>query len=100
MRWPLVWLFIPVSSFLSKKCDSLLETDSGHFLVDTIRVRIQTYPSDKPLPTSLSRLVGAPIVPKLYAGLPVALGFSVPALAVYLTTYEGRYPPWGMNWGI
>lgn len=56
--------------------------------LDTVRVRIQTYPSEKPLPTSLRGLVGAPILPKLYAGLPVALGFSVPALAVYLTTYE------------
>jgi hypothetical protein len=58
--------------------------------VDTVRVRIQTYPPGKPLPTSLRSLIGAPALPKLYAGMPVALGFSVPALAVYLTTYEGK----------
>lgn len=58
--------------------------------MDTVRVRVQTYPPGKPLPTSLRGLVGTPMLPKLYAGLPVALGFSVPALAVYLTTYEGE----------
>ncbi|KAG8775162.1 hypothetical protein FRC19_001930 [Serendipita sp. 401] len=56
--------------------------------LDTIRVRIQTYPSDKPLPRSLGGLLNGAPVSRLYAGLPIALGFSVPALAVYLTTYD------------
>ncbi|KAG8831215.1 hypothetical protein FRC17_003464 [Serendipita sp. 399] len=56
--------------------------------VDTIRVRIQTYPSDRPIPRSLNGLVGSSPLSKLYAGLPIALGFSIPALAVYLTTYD------------
>ena len=62
---------------------------NAHLSVDTIRVRIQTHPSGTPVPLSLRTLVGHPILPRLYAGLPVALGFSVPALATYLTTYDG-----------
>ena len=57
--------------------------------VDTIRVRVQTWPSSSPVPRSLNLLVGKPILPKLYAGLPVTIGFSAPALAVYYTTYDG-----------
>lgn len=56
--------------------------------LDTIRVRIQTHPPGTPVPLSLRMLVGHPILPRLYAGLPVALGFSIPALATYLTTYD------------
>ena len=60
-------------------------------LVDTIRVRVQTWPSSSPVPRSLNLLVGKPILPKLYAGLPVTIGFSAPALAVYYTTYDGTF---------
>ncbi|PVF93102.1 mitochondrial carrier [Serendipita vermifera] len=68
-------------------CSALASRTIVHPL-DTIRVRIQTYPPGKSLPKSIGGLVGTPALPKLYAGLPVALGFSVPALAVYLTTYD------------
>ncbi|KAG0150253.1 hypothetical protein CROQUDRAFT_73335 [Cronartium quercuum f. sp. fusiforme G11] len=53
--------------------------------MDTIRLRIQTHhgPTRPPLrqliPSSAS---------ELYAGLPVALFFSVPALSIYLSSYE------------
>ncbi|BGP31400.1 hypothetical protein JCM10296v2_003164 [Rhodotorula toruloides] len=53
--------------------------------LDTIRIRIQT--AGHPVPP-LRELVPAPRVRGLYAGLPVAIGFSVPALSVYLATYE------------
>ena len=54
-----------------------------------MRVRVQTWPSSSPVPRSLNLLVGKPLLPKLYAGLPVTIGFSAPALAVYYTTYDG-----------
>lgn len=60
-------------------------------LVDTVRVRVQTWPSSSRVPRSLNLLVGKPILPKLYAGLPVTIGFSAPALAVYYTAYDGMY---------
>lgn len=53
--------------------------------LDTIRLRIQTQLNSSPkslrqiIPTSAS---------ELYAGLPVALLFSVPALSIYLSSYE------------
>lgn len=86
MHLHLVWLFILVSIDISEISFFTLNA-----VVDTIRVRIQTWPSSKPLPRSLDGLIGKPIMPRLYAGLPVALGFSVPALAVYLTTYDGKH---------
>jgi hypothetical protein len=57
--------------------------------VDTLRIRVQTWPG-KVVPP-LHELVPRPRVRTLYAGLPVALGFSVPALSIYLSTYEGTY---------
>ncbi|GAA5986863.1 hypothetical protein JCM10908_000929 [Rhodotorula pacifica] len=53
--------------------------------LDTIRIRIQT--AGHPVPP-IRELVPAPRLASLYAGLPVAIGFSVPALSVYLATYE------------
>ncbi|GAA5952536.1 hypothetical protein JCM8115_003629 [Rhodotorula mucilaginosa] len=53
--------------------------------LDTIRIRIQT--AGYPVPP-IRELVPAPRLASLYAGLPVAIGFSVPALSVYLATYE------------
>ncbi|GAA5963811.1 hypothetical protein JCM3765_004025 [Sporobolomyces pararoseus] len=53
--------------------------------LDTLRIRIQTAGAVIP---PLRQLVPAPRIQNLYAGLPVAIGFSVPALAVYMTTYE------------
>ncbi|POY73744.1 hypothetical protein BMF94_3282 [Rhodotorula taiwanensis] len=53
--------------------------------LDTIRIRIQT--AGHPVPP-IRELVPTPRLASLYAGLPVAIGFSVPALSVYLATYE------------
>lgn len=91
-RWRVWGSNVPIDctsrSVLSRKCAPFFH----HFflLVDTIRVRIQTYPSNKTLPKKLGGLVGKPLLPNLYAGLPVALGFSIPALALYLTTYDSK----------
>ncbi|KAM0789031.1 hypothetical protein ACM66B_003097 [Microbotryomycetes sp. NB124-2] len=54
--------------------------------IDTIRIRIQTYPGSTLPP--LSQLVPKPRIRNLYAGLPVAIGFGVPALSAYLMSYE------------
>ncbi|ORY78880.1 mitochondrial carrier domain-containing protein [Leucosporidium creatinivorum] len=54
--------------------------------LDTIRIRIQTHPGA--LVPPLKQLIPKPRLQNLYAGLPVAIGFSVPALSVYLTSYE------------
>ncbi|GAA5838897.1 hypothetical protein JCM5353_001066 [Sporobolomyces roseus] len=53
--------------------------------LDTLRIRIQTAGAVIP---PLKQLVPAPRLQNLYAGLPVAIGFSVPALSVYMLTYE------------
>ncbi|GAA5927359.1 uncharacterized protein JCM15063_005873 [Sporobolomyces koalae] len=53
--------------------------------LDTVRIRIQTAGAIIP---PLKQLVPAPRLRNLYAGLPVAIGFSVPALSVYMLTYE------------
>ncbi|GAA5864473.1 hypothetical protein JCM1840_000512 [Sporobolomyces johnsonii] len=53
--------------------------------LDTIRIRIQTA---GPVVPPLRQLVPKPRLQTLYAGLPVAIGFSVPALSVYMMTYE------------
>ncbi|GAA6024695.1 hypothetical protein JCM11491_003618 [Sporobolomyces phaffii] len=53
--------------------------------LDTLRIRIQTAGAVVP---PLRQLVPAPRLQNLYAGLPVAIGFSVPALSVYMLTYE------------
>jgi len=81
--------------------------------VDTIRIRIQT--AGYPVPP-IKELVPRPRIRSLYAGaialsssclvflcveltrslstgLPVAIGFSVPALSVYLSVYEGPSRP-------
>jgi len=55
--------------------------------VDTLRIRIQTAGAVIP---PLKQLVPAPRLQNLYAGLPVAIAFSVPALSVYMLTYEVR----------
>ncbi|KAI5476901.1 mitochondrial carrier protein [Pseudohyphozyma bogoriensis] len=54
--------------------------------LDTYRIRIQTWPG-KVVP-GFRTLIPKPRLRTLYAGLPVAIGFSVPALSIYLTTYE------------
>ncbi|KAK4057798.1 hypothetical protein OIO90_001017 [Microbotryomycetes sp. JL221] len=54
--------------------------------IDTIRIRIQTYPGSTLPP--LTQLVPKPRIRNLYAGLPVAIGFGVPALSAYLMSYE------------
>ena len=53
--------------------------------MDTLRIRIQTAGAVIP---PLKQLVPAPRLQNLYAGLPVAIAFSVPALSVYMLTYE------------
>ncbi|GAA6063734.1 hypothetical protein JCM10212_000773 [Sporobolomyces blumeae] len=53
--------------------------------LDTIRIRIQTAGAVIP---PLRQLVPKPRLQNLYAGLPVAIGFSVPALSVYMLSYE------------
>jgi len=58
-------------------------------LVSTIRVRVQTWPSSRPVPHSLNLLVRKLLLPKLYASVPVTIGFTAPALAVYYTMYDG-----------
>ena len=71
---------IPVSS---RSIGPRLSTNLSYLiLVDTIRVRVQTRPSSSPC-------VGKPLLPMLYAGLPVTIGFSAPALALYYTVYDG-----------
>jgi len=55
--------------------------------LDTLRLRIQTYPSAKLPP--LAELIPKPAIRGLYAGLPVALTIGIPALSVYLSAYEG-----------
>lgn len=67
---------------------SLQTADNSHThaAVDTYRIRVQTYEGAK-LPT-FRQLVPAPRLRTLYSGLPVALAFSIPALSIYLTTYE------------
>lgn len=58
--------------------------------LDTMRLRIQTYPSAKLPP--LAELIPKPAIRSLYAGLPVAMTIGIPALSVYLATYEGIWP--------
>ncbi|GAA5859702.1 hypothetical protein JCM8547_006991 [Rhodosporidiobolus lusitaniae] len=53
--------------------------------LDTLRIRVQTA---GPVVPPLRQLVKGMKVQQLYAGLPVAIAFSVPALSVYLQTYE------------
>lgn len=55
------------------------------FLVDTLRIRIQTHPASLP-PPKLAKLLSNPLA--LYRGLPVSLTLGVPALSVYLLSYE------------
>lgn len=56
--------------------------------LDSIRIRIQTFPSASLPPWKV--LIPQPRLQTLYAGLPVALVFSIPALSIYLTTYESK----------
>jgi len=60
-------------------------------LVSTICIHVQTWPSSRPVPHSLNLLVGKLLPPKLYASVPVTIGFTAPALAVYYTMYNGMY---------
>ncbi|GAA5829818.1 hypothetical protein JCM11251_007893 [Rhodosporidiobolus azoricus] len=53
--------------------------------LDTIRILVQTAPSPVP---PIKELIPKPRLKSLYAGLPVALTFNIPAMACYLTTYE------------
>lgn len=55
--------------------------------MDTIRLRIQIHPSPKLPP--LRELIPKPVFRGLYVGLPVSLIIGVPAVSVYLSTYEG-----------
>ncbi|KAM0746545.1 mitochondrial carrier [Meredithblackwellia eburnea MCA 4105] len=55
--------------------------------LDTIRIKIQTYPGVN-VPPFRELFPKAGRWRTLYAGLPVAVGLSVPALSIYLTSYE------------
>ncbi|GAA5933684.1 hypothetical protein JCM3775_003771 [Rhodotorula graminis] len=63
--------------------------------LDTIRIRIQT--AGYPVPP-IKELVPRPRIRSLYAGLPVAVGFSVPALSVYLSVYEASKRYFSETW--
>ncbi|GAA5906557.1 hypothetical protein JCM6882_004469 [Rhodosporidiobolus microsporus] len=63
--------------------------------LDTIRILVQTAPSPVP---PLRELVPKPRLKALYAGLPVALACNVPAMAVYLQTYESSKRFLGEQW--
>ncbi|GAA5986042.1 hypothetical protein JCM11641_005536 [Rhodosporidiobolus odoratus] len=63
--------------------------------LDTIRIRVQT---SGPTVPPLNELVGKGGIRGLYAGLPVAIGFSVPALSLYLTTYEASKRYFNERW--
>ncbi|GAA5847686.1 hypothetical protein JCM9279_004984 [Rhodotorula babjevae] len=63
--------------------------------LDTIRIRIQT--AGYPVPP-IKELVPRPRIRSLYAGLPVAIGFSVPALSVYLSVYEASKRYFSETW--
>ncbi|KAL8290560.1 hypothetical protein RQP46_002818 [Phenoliferia psychrophenolica] len=55
--------------------------------LDTLRIKVQTYPGAIVPPWR--DLFPKPRMRSLYAGLPVAVAFSMPALSIYLTSYEG-----------
>ncbi|GAA6007416.1 hypothetical protein JCM10207_006334 [Rhodosporidiobolus poonsookiae] len=63
--------------------------------LDTIRIRVQTA---GPVVPPLKELIPKPRLRHLYAGLPVAVSFSVPALGVYLTTYEASKRYFSEKW--
>ncbi|SCV70950.1 BQ2448_3712 [Microbotryum intermedium] len=70
---------------VASSCSAIAARLCTHPL-DTLRIRIQTAPGWKVPP--LKDLIPQPRVKAMYAGLPVAIAFSVPALSVYLMTYE------------
>ncbi|KAK4701035.1 hypothetical protein P7C70_g5202, partial [Phenoliferia sp. Uapishka_3] len=55
--------------------------------LDTMRIRVQTYPGAV-VPPLRELIPKTNTIRALYAGLPVAIAFSMPALSVYLTSYE------------
>ncbi|SGY79714.1 BQ5605_C008g05208 [Microbotryum silenes-dioicae] len=70
---------------VASSCSAIAARLCTHPL-DTLRIRIQTAPGRTVPP--LKELIPHPRVKTLYAGLPVAIAFSVPALSVYLMSYE------------
>ncbi|BGP47427.1 hypothetical protein JCM10450v2_003279 [Rhodotorula kratochvilovae] len=79
---------------VASSCSAIAARLCTHPL-DTLRIRIQT--AGYPVPP-IRELVPKPRMRSLYAGLPVAIGFSVPALSVYLATYEASKRYFSENW--
>ncbi|GAA5994500.1 uncharacterized protein JCM10292_002100 [Rhodotorula paludigena] len=79
---------------VASSCSAIAARLCTHPL-DTLRIRIQT--ARHPVPP-LRELVPKPRLRSLYAGLPVAIGFSVPALSVYLATYEASKRYFSEQW--
>ncbi|GAA6035738.1 hypothetical protein JCM8097_005676 [Rhodosporidiobolus ruineniae] len=86
--------YLEPAVLLASSCSAISSRVTCHPL-DTIRIRVQTAGAVVP---PLRELIPKPRLKTLYAGLPVAVGFAVPALSIYLTTYEASKRYFGEKW--